>query len=353
MKPHPQWLLALIAGIVPALGHITTAHAAPTYRLLTEIPIGGDGFWDYLSIDPEAHRLYVSHATEIAVIDTESNKVVGHIADTPGVHGLAIAADLGKGFSSNGKENKSSIVDLKSLQTLSKTETGDGPDAILYDPASKEVYTFNGHGQSATAFDANSGKVTATIALGGKPEFAVFDPATKLIFNNLEDKNAVAVIDPAKHAVVKTWPIAPGEAASGLALDEANHRLFLGCDNKLMAMMNSDDGKVVATVPIGQGVDANAFDPATQLAFSSCGDGTVTIAHEDSPEKLTVVQTLATEKGARTMTLDPKTHRIYLTTAKFEAAPAQAPGAPRQRPKIVPGSTKVLVYAPDGLPKDQ
>jgi YVTN family beta-propeller protein len=344
-----HWLLALVAGIVPTIGQISIAQAAQPYHLLAEIPVGGDGFWDYLSVDPSAHRLYVSHATEIAVIDTKNNQVIGHIADTPGVHGFAIATDLGRGFSSNGRENTSSIVDLKSLKTLSRTDTGANPDAILYDPANKEVYTFNGHGESATAFDAASGKVTATIPLGGKPEFAVVDPKSKLIYDNLEDKNEVAVIDTGKHTVVNTWPIAPGEAASGMAFDEANHRLFLGCDNKLMVMMDSTNGKVVATVPIGEGVDANAFDPATRLAFSSNGEGTVTIAHEESPEKLTVVQTLATEKGARTMTLDPSTHRIYLATAKFEAAAPQAPGTPRQRPKIVPGSFKVLVYGTDAV----
>lgn len=351
MKINTRQIVTLAAIAVSLLAKIPDSRAAAPYKLMTEIPVGGEGGWDYLSIDEAARRLYVSHSAEIVVIDIDRNKIVGKISDTPGVHGIAVAPELGRGFSSNGKEARSSIVDLKTLKTLSKVDTGENPDAILYEPGQREVYAFNGRSQSATVFDAATGKVTAAIPLGGKPEFAVADPAAKLIYNNLEDKSAVAVIDTTKHQVVNTWPIKPGEEASGMALDAAHHRLFLGCANNLMAMMDSTTGKVVATVPIGKGVDGNAFDPAAQLAFSSNGEGTVTIAHEDSPEKLTVVQTLVTERGARTMALDPKTHRIYLATAKFEDAPPQAPGAPRQRPKIVPGSFKILVYATDNAPK--
>ena len=215
---------------------------------------------------------------------------------------------------------------------------------MLYEPSQQEVYLFNGRGQSATVVDLKAAKVVATVPLGGKPEFAQADPSAGRVYNNLEDKSEVVAIDIRKHEVVNRWPIAPGESASGMAIDLAHHRLFLGCGNRMMVMMDSTSGKVVATVPIGQGVDANAFDPGTQLAFSSCGDGTVTIAHEDAPDKLTVVQTLATERGAKTMTLDPKTHRIYLASAKFEAQAEQTPGARRQRPKIVAGSFKILVY---------
>ena len=350
MKINPNWLLTLVTGLVPTMANLSTAHAGESYHFLTEIPIGGEGGWDYLSIDAAARRLYVSHSSEIVVVDLDRNAVAGKIADTPGVHGIAVAPDLGRGFSSNGKEAKSSIVDLKTLKTLSKVSTGEGPDAILYEPKHQEVYTFNGHGRSATVFEAATGKVTATIPLDGRPEFAVVDPDVDVIYNNLEDKNMVAVIDTTKHQVVKTWPIAPGEEASGMAFDAAHHRLFLGCSNNLMAMMDSTSGKVVATVPIGKGVDANAFDSITQLAFSSNGEGTVTIAHEDSPEKLTVVQTLTTEQGARTMALDPKTHRIYLATAKYEPLAPQSADAPRQRPKIVPGSFKILVYGTNEMP---
>jgi len=346
MKIRNALLTLLLAGI----SHV---HAAAPYKKLAEIPIPDEGGWDFLSIDDAAHRLYVSHSTEVVVVDIEHNTVVGKIADTPGVHGIAIAPELARGFSSNGKEAKSSIVDLKTLKTISKVDTGENPDAILYEPLQHEVYAFNGRGQSATVFDATSGKVIATIPLGGKPEFAVDDKDAKSVYDNLEDKSVVAVIDEAKHQVVNTWPTAPGEEPAGMAFDAKNHRLFLGCGNNLMAMMDSTNGKIITTVPIGAGVDACAFDPATKLAFSSCGDGTVTIAHEDSPDKMTVVQTLATERGAKTMALDPQTHRIYLATAKFEAPAPSAPGAPRQRPKIIPGTMKVLVYGADAVASDQ
>src|ERR1035437_3134183 len=278
--------------------------------------------------------------------------VAAEATNTPGVHGIAVAPKLNRGFTSNGRENKVSIVDLKTLQTLSKVDTGTNPDAIFFEPGQNEVYAFNGRGQSATVIDAKSGKVVATIPLGGKPEFAEADAEAHRVFNNLEDKSEVAVIDTRTHSVTNRWPIAPGEEASGIAIDVKHHRLFLGCGNKLMVMMDSTSGKVVATVPIGPGVDGSAFDPETQLAFASCGDGTTTIAHEDTPDKLNVVQTLKTERGSRTIALDPKTHKIYLPTAQFEPQPEPAAGSPRQRPKMVPGTFKILVYGMDKPPHE-
>src|ERR1051326_8144310 len=344
MKTNQRQFLGVIAFCFLNMGCVALCRADGSYHLLKEIPVGGEGAWDYLSVDELNRRLYVSHATKVVVIDLDKEEVVGEIADTPGVHGLAPAPDLQRGVTSNGRENKASIVDLKTLATLSKVDTGQNPDGMLYEPSQHEVYLFNGRDQTATVVDLKEAKVIATVPLGGKPEFAQADPSVERVYNNLEDKSEVVAIDIKKHQVVNRWPIAPGENASGMAIDLAHHRLFLGCDNKMMVMMDSASGKVVATVPIGKGVDANAFDPGTQLAFSSCGDGTVTIAHEDAPDKLTVVQTLGTERGAKTMALDPKTHRIYLGSAKFEAQPEQAPGAPRQRPKMIAGSFKVLVY---------
>jgi len=345
MRLKAPRVLAAIASAIVAAGFFPVCRAAETpYHFLKEIPVPGDEGWDWLSVDESARRLYVTHGSRIVVIDLDSGTIAGEIADTPGVHGLAVAKDLGLGFSSNGKESKASIVDLKTLKTLSKVETGENPDAITYNPREQEVYAFNGRSQSATAFEAKSGKVLATILLPGKPEFAVADPSAGRVYCNIEDKSLAAVIDTKTHAVVESWPIAPGMEASGLALDPANHRLFIGCHNQMMVMMDSTNGKVIATVPIGQGVDANMFDPGTGMAFSSNGEGTVTIAHEESPEKLIPVQTLATERGARTMALDPKTHNIYLASAKFEHAPEQVPGVPRQRPKMIPGSFKILVY---------
>jgi DNA-binding beta-propeller fold protein YncE len=343
MKTYRRFLGAAALGLLGILT-LPVGAAQGTYKLHKEIPVSGDGGWDYLEVDSAARRLYVSHGTKVAVIDIDKEEVVGEIDGTPGVHGIAVAPKLGLGFTSNGRENKASIFDLKTLKTNSKVDTGENPDAILYDEGQEEVYTFNGRGGSATAFDAKTGKVVATIPLSGKPEFAVSFPKAGRIYNNLEDKNEVVVIDSKEHKVLSRCPLAPGEEPSGLAFDPEHQRLFVGCGNKLMVMMDSATGKVVTTVPIGQGVDATKFDPGTQLAFSSCGDGTVTIAHEDSPDKLTVVQTLKTEPRARTMTLDPKTHRIYLASAKFGGATDQPSGGKKGRPSQVPGTFKVLVY---------
>jgi len=344
MKRTQRRLLA--ATILSVLGAALApiCRADGPYHFLKEIPVGGEGGWDYLSVDPVGRRLYVSHATKVVVIDIDKNEIVGEIADTPGIHGVALAPDLKRGFTSNGRENKAGIVDLETLQTLSKVDTGQNPDGMLYEPGRQEVYMFNGHGRSATVFDAKTGTIVATIPLSGKPEFSAADPTAGRVYDNIEDKSEVAVIDTTTHQVVATWPVAPGEEASGMAIDVEHHRLFLGCGNKLMVMMDSTNGKVVTTVPIDQGVDANAFDPGTQLAFASCGVGTVIIAKEETPDKLTVVQTLPTERGARTMTLDPKTHNIYLATAKYEAQPEPAAGTPRQRPKMIPGTFKILIY---------
>jgi len=314
------------------------------YHFLKVIPVGGDGGWDCLCVDAAARRLYVSHASKVVVIDLDKEEVVGEIADTPGVHDFAPAPELQRGFSSNGQESKSSIVDLKTLKTLSKVDTGNNPDVIRYEPGKQEVYVFNGRGDSATVFEAKTGKIVTTVALPGRPEFAAVDSKAGRVYCNIEDKSEVVAIDTKTHQIVSAWPIAPGEEPSGMGLDLEHHRLFLGCRNKLMVMMDDTNGKVVATVPIGERVDGNAFDPGTQLAFSSNGDGTVTIAHEDALDKLTVVQQLTTERGARTMALDPATHKIYLPSAKYEPQPPAEPGAPRQRPKIIPGSFKILVY---------
>ncbi len=347
MKRHTRQLIGLIALGILGVAFVPGCRADGPYHFLKEIAVGGEGGWDTLSIDETAHRLYVSHASKVVVIDLDKGEVVGEITDTPGVHGFAPVSEFQLGFSSNGQESKASMVDLKTLKTLSKVDTGENPDVILYDPGQQEVYAFNGRGHSATVIEAKTGKVIATIALPGKPEFAAADPKAGRVYCNIEDKSNVVAIDTKAHQVVSTWSIAPGEEASGMAIDLAHHRLFLGCGNKLMVMMDSATGKVVGTVPSGDRVDGNAFDPGTQFAFSSNGDGTVTIAHEDSPDKLTVVQILATERGARTMALDPRTHRIYLPSAKYEAQPPPAAGASRQRPKIIPGSFKVLVYSMD------
>jgi YVTN family beta-propeller protein len=322
----------------------STVAAEDAYRFVAEIPIGGEGGWDILTID--SNRLYLSHATKVVVVDLQQNAVVGEIADTPGVHGFVAVPEFQRGFSSNGKENKSSVVDLATLKTISKIDTGQSPDALVYEPKRREVYIFNHTGKSVTVVDPKAATVLATIPLDGSPEFAAVDDASGRIYCNIEDKSEVAVIDTAKHEVVTNWSIAPGEEPSGIALDAAHHRVFSGCHNKMMTMLDTESGKVIATVPIGAGVDGCAFDDANQLAFASCGDGTTTIAKEEAADKLTVVQTLQTERGARTMAIDPKTRRIYLPTAQFQPPPSPAPGASPARPTIVPNTLKLLVYGP-------
>jgi YVTN family beta-propeller protein len=314
------------------------------YKAIKDVAIGGEGGWDYLTVDPGAKRLYISHGTKVVVYDMTRDEIVGEIADTPGVHGAVIASD-GHIFTSNGRENKASMVDATSLQTIKKIDTEGNPDFIMYEPKQKEVYTMNGSGKSASVIDA-SGKVVATIPLGGKPEAAVADTAAGRVYVNNETGNEIVVIDVVKHEVVAKWPIAPGESAAGLAIDLKNHRLFIGAHNNKMLMMDSANGNIVAQVPIGAGVDATWFDPGTGYAFSSCSTGTVTIAHEDAPDKLTVVQTLQTATGARTMALDAATHRIYLAAAKYTPPPEGSPA--NARPTLIPGSMHLLVYGIDG-----
>ena len=337
--------MMVVMACVFAWQSATGADEGP-YKFLSEIPIGGEGGWDILTVDSPAHRLYLSHATKVMVVDLEKNAPVGEITDTPGVHGLVVAPDLQRGFTSNGKENKVSVIDLKTLGTISKVESGAGPDALVYEPRRGEVYVFNHKGQSATVIDAKTASVVSTIPLGGGPEFGAVDSAAGRVYCNLEDKSEVVVIDTAKHEVTARWPLAPGEEPTGIACDAAHHRLFVTCHNKVMAMLDTESGKVVATVPIGAGVDGCTFDDATQLAFASCGDGTTTIAKEETPQKLTIVQTLKTEPRARTMALDPSTHRIYLPSAQFLPAPSPSPGASPARPTVVPNTLKLLVYGP-------
>jgi DNA-binding beta-propeller fold protein YncE len=312
-------------------------HVTKTYK------IGGEGFWDYLNVDAETHRLFISHGTHVVVMDTETGKIVGDIPDTPGVHGVALAPELNRGFSSNGREGSVGIFDLETLKPLGKvSDVGENPDAILYDPATKRVFTFNGHSHDATAIGAASGKVVGKIPLEGKPEFAVSTGGGEA-FVNIEDKSELLAFDPKELKIKARWPLAPCEEPSGLAMDVANRRLFVGCHNKMMAVVNADTGKVIATPAIGEGVDADRFDPKTQFAFASCGDGTLTVVHEDSPDKFSLVQTVATERGARTMALDQKTHEIYLVTAKFGPPPAPTVERPHPRPTVLPDSFMVLV----------
>ncbi len=318
--------------------------AAPGYKVVTTYKVGGDGGWDYLTADASSRRLYISRGTHVMVLDLDSGKTVGDIPDTPGVHGIALAPELGRGFTSNGREGTVSIFDLKTLATSSKVKVGENPDAILYDPATKRVFTFNGRSQDSTAIDATTGTVLGTIKLDGRPEFAASDGKGG-VFVNIEDKSEITAIDANKLAIKMTWPLKPCESPSGLSMDRKHRRLFVGCDNKMMAVVDADSGKVLATPAIGDGVDATAFDDETGLAFASCGEGVLTVVREESPEKFSVAENVPTQARARTLALDSKTHNVYVVTAKFGEAPAATKDNPHPRPPVLPDSFVVLVVA--------
>ena len=339
MRTKSKWLVSILS---VSLAAVALAAAGSGYHVVATYKVGGDGGWDYLTTDSEARHIYISRGTHVMVLDADSGKSVGDIADTPGVHGIALAPELGRGFTSNGREGMVSFFDIKTLATSSKVKVGDNPDAILYDPATKRVFTFNGRSQDSTAIDAATGKVLGTIKLDGKPEFAASD-AKGEIFVNIEDKSELVAIDPAKLEVKAKWPLAPCTEPSGLAIDRKHRRLFVGCDNKMMAVVDADSGKVLATPAIGDGVDATAFDDETGLAFAACGgDGVLTVVKEDSPGKFTA-ENVTTQKGGRTLALDSKTHKVFVVSAQFGPRPAPTADNPRPRPPILPDSFVVLV----------
>lgn len=292
-----------------------SASAADDFHVINKIPISGQGSWDYLNVDEGARRLYVSHGTQVQVIDIDSGSLIGNVSPTPGVHGIAIAPELGRGFISNGQSNTVTIFDLKTLKTIGEVATGKKPDAIIYDPATSQVFAFDGGSNSATVIHAADGKVVGTIELGGGPEFAVADGAG-YVFNNLEDEGLVLKINARTLKVEQRWPTAPCSSPSSMAMDRTNRRLFVGCRSKVMAVLNADTGRVITTLPIGDHVDATAFDSASRLIFNSNGEGTITVIHQDSPDRYSVVETVKTVPRAKTMALDPKTQRLFLSTAE-------------------------------------
>ncbi len=287
--------------------------AADHYQITKKIPVPGQGGWDYLTVDEGARRLYVSHGTQVEVIDVDSGAVVGKVENTPGVHGIAVAPELGRGFISNGQAATVTIFDLKTLKKIADVPTGKKPDAILFDPATSRVFAFNGGSNSATVIEAKEGKVAGTVDLGGGPEFAVSD-GKGYVFNNLEDEGMVLKIDAKKMTVDHRWKVC--DAPSSMAMDRENRRLFIGCRSKVMAVMNADTGKVITTLPIGDHVDATAYDVESKLIFNSNGEGTVTVIRQDSPDAYSVVESVKTLPRAKTMALDPKTHQLFLSTAE-------------------------------------
>ena len=301
--------VALISGTTPLL-------AQSNYKMAGNIQLGGDGGWDYLAVDEVNGRIFVSHSTMAQVVDIKTGKLVGTIPDTKGIHGIAIANDLNKGFTSNGRDSSITIFNLKTLEVLANIKgTGRNPDAILYDPFSQRVFVYNGGSSSATVLDAKTHKVIATIPLDGKPEFSATDGKGR-VFVNIEDKSMINVINSTTLKVEQRWPIAPGEEPTGLALDNLTHRLFSVCGNKLMVITDAETGKIITSVPIGDRCDGVAFDPGMKRAYSSNGEGTVTVVQEESPNSFKVLETIPTQQGARTITIDKTTHHIYLSAVQ-------------------------------------
>ena len=341
MKLSSRLCLGALLALVLVTGHEARADAG-TYKVVTQYKVGGEGGWDILTVDSDTHRLYYGRGTRMQVLDLETGKVVGEIPDTPGIHGVALAPGLGRGFTSNGRDSSVTIFDLKTLAVLGRVPVGRNPDAIIYEPVTKRILVFNAGSRSATAIDAASGTVAGTVALDGRPEFAVADGHGK-VFVNLEDSSAVAGFDAKSLKVESRWPLVGGEGPSGIALDRVQHRLFSVCGNEKMVVLDSRTGKVVATLPIGKGPDGAEFDPGTGLAFSPNGEGTLTVIHEDSADKFSVVGTVTTQRGARTLTLDPKTHRLYLAAASYGETPAPTADHPHPRPPMLPDSFVMLV----------
>ena len=344
MRSKATALFASFLVVVSLVAVVRSMNAAPNtldYRLVKKVTLGGEGGWDYFDVDPATGDVFIPRGSHILVVDS-SGKQVADIGNVHGTHAIVFAPELKRAFLS--AEGSVAILDMEKMQAVPGVELpGKDPDAILYDPSAKRVFTFNGGGtKDATAIDARTSKVVGSIPLGGKPEFAQADGEGH-IYVNIEDKNEIAAFDSKTLKVLHTWPLAPCKEPSGLAIDVEHKRLFAGCHNQMMAMVDYTNGKVVAAVPIGKGVDANRFDPATGLAFASCGDGTITLAHEDSPDKLTVVQTITTQRGARTMALDPKNHNVYTVTADFGPPPPATPQNPHPWPKVISETFTLLI----------
>jgi DNA-binding beta-propeller fold protein YncE len=320
-----------------AFSRAATKPGASGYHVIKTVSVPGDEGWDYVYVDSDARRVYISHGSHVVVMNADTYAIEGDIPDTPGVHGITVASDLGRGFTSNGRANTVTIFDLKTLKTIGTAKTDANPDAIIYDPATKRVFTFNGRGKNSTVINAADGSVVGTVPLGDKPEFAASD-GKGAIFVNLEETSNLVALDSQNLKETHRWPLAPCKSPSGLAADLKTRRLLAVCDDKVSAVVDADSGKVVATPAICDGPDAAAFDPNSNYFFASCGDGNLTVIHEDSADKYTVVENVPTKKTARTMGFDPKTHKIFLPTAEFEPP---APG--ERRGKMKPGTFAILV----------
>ena len=335
----------ILSGLILALFSLNGQDKASGYKIVQRIHLEGDGFWDYLNADDATGMLYVSHGKMVNVVDLNTGKSVATITDVNGVHGIAIAQEFNKGFISNGADSNVTVFNLKDFTIIGKIPvTGRNPDAIMYEPFSKTIITWNGRSSNATVIDAKTDKVIQTIPLAGKPEAAVSDGKGK-VYVNIEDKSEVCMINAKTWKVEQTWSISPGEEPSGLALDNENHRLFSATD-KLMVVLDAETGKVVTTIPTGGRVDGAGFDPGLKRAYSSCGEGVLTVVQEDNKNSFKVLENVPTQVGARTISVSAKTHRIYLPTAEFGPIPEKTADNPRPRPTLKPGTFTVLVLEP-------
>ncbi len=333
------------AGLLSLSAAISAATPQASWHQVHAFRVGGEGGWDYLTHEEAGHRLFVPRSSHVMILDDQTGKLLGDIADTPGVHGVALDSAHHRGFTSNGGDNTVTMFDLKTLAPLSRIPVGSRPDAILYDEASQRVFTCNGGSHDLTVLDAATGKVVGTVTLEGRPEEGVADGKGHL-YVNLEDKSAITAVDTKTLKILHVWPLQPGEGPTGLAMDRQNRRLFSVCDNQFMVVMDADTGHIVATPAIGHGPDGCGFDPKLKIAFSSNGqDGTLTLIHEDSPMRFSPAGVVTTQPGARTMALDPKRHQVYLAAARYQAPPTAStpPTAPRRRPAMEPGSFTILV----------
>ncbi|HEY3934863.1 MAG TPA: hypothetical protein VGL65_09620 [Gemmatimonadales bacterium] len=319
---------------------VSVSAQSPGYHIVDTFALSGDGSWDYLAFDAVGHRFFIARQNRVQVVNPANGMLLGEIPGIVGAHGVAFAYAARRGFATSGNDSSVVMFDLKTLQVLGRIPAAIDADAILFDPASKHVFTMNGDANSSSVIDPVTGKNIGTIPLGGKPEFGV-SAGNGRLYANITDKGEIVEIDAVAMKVTRRWPVAPCASSTGLSIDAANHRLFTVCRNRYLAVSDLDKGRLMTTLPIGSGVDASVFDPATKLIFASNGDGTMTVVHEDSPDHYTIAETVSTGAGAKTMTLDPSTHRVYLGTATFGAVDSTAPG--RRRPPMVAGSFKVIV----------
>jgi hypothetical protein len=327
---------------VPGTARAQEASAGGGYKIIQKVSLPGDGGFDFLMVDSDSRRVFITHNDSVQVLDADTLKLVGTIENVPHPHGVVVLADLGKGYATSGEPGSVVVFDLKSLKRLSEIPASPDADVIIYDKPSGKVLTFDGDSKNATVIDPVTDKVVKTLDLGGSPEVAVSDGQGHL-FDNLESENEVLKIDSQTMKITRRWPLAPGVSPSGLSMDVANNRLFSGCHNKQLVVMNATNGKVIQALPIGDHVDGTYFDPASAMVFSSNGDGTLTVIHEDSPDKYSLVENVTTEEGAKTLGFDSKTGRIFLSTAQREAAPAPTKEDPKPHRKIVPGTFHILV----------